>query len=83
MQTFNDSYWGEKHNKVIGLREALRNGPRAVEKYRQDFDLRQLPDIAGSTVSQSGWDEIENVCYYFDAIELLDHHISLKDKENV
>jgi hypothetical protein len=79
METFNDSYWGEKHNKVIGLREVLRKGPRAVEKYRQDFDLRQLPEIAGPTASQTGWDG--KVCYYFDAIELLDHHVALKNKE--
>ncbi len=80
MAEFNGSYWGEKHNKVIGLREPLRKGPDAVAKYRQDYELHELPEIAGEAARQTGW--LNGVCQYFDAIELLDHRVSLKDKES-
>jgi len=79
MEEFNDDYWGRKHNKVLGLREPLRYGPQTVEKYRQDFDLKELPKFAGLNVHINGWQD--KVCYYFDAVELLDHHIALKNKE--
>jgi hypothetical protein len=79
MDKFNGEYWGEKHNKVLGLREPLRDGPQTVEKYRQDFDLKELPEFAGLNVHLNGW--LDGICYYFDAIELLDHHIALKNKE--
>jgi hypothetical protein len=79
LEKFNGEYWGEKHNKVIGLREPLRNGPRAVEKYRQDFELKELPKFDGLDVQNTGWKD--GVCYYFDAVELLDHYVFLKNKE--
>jgi hypothetical protein len=78
---FSGKYWGEKHNKVIGLREALRKDKKgaAAQKYREDFGLNLLPEIAGEEVRKTGW--LDGKCYYFDAIELLDHHVSLKNKE--
>ena len=76
-----NSKWGEKHNKVVGLRQPLRLGPQAVEKYLLDFDLHELPKFDGMNVHENGW--LEDVCYYFDAVELLDHHVSLKNKEAV
>jgi hypothetical protein len=79
MEEFNGGYWGEKHNKVLGLREPLRDGPLAVEKFRQDFDLKELPKFAGINVHTNGWQD--GVCYYFDAVELLDHHVALTTKE--
>jgi hypothetical protein len=79
IQEFNNEDWGAKHNKVIGLREPLRNGPLDVEKYRRDFDLSELPMFDGMEVQKTGW--LDQVCYYFDAIELLDHYVVLKDKE--
>ena len=77
---FTGPYWGKRHNKVIGLREALRNGPGAVEKYLQDYGLRELPPVGNESASKTGW--VDDTCYYFDAIELLDHHVSLKKKES-
>jgi hypothetical protein len=77
MQEFKEKYWNEKHNKVIGLREPLRKGAKAVEIYRQDFDLKELPKkFEGLNVHLNGWEE--HKCYYFDAIELLDHYVSLE-----
>lgn len=79
MEEFNGTYWGEKHNKVLGLREPLREGPQAVEKFRRDFGLKELPQFTGLNVHTNGWQG--EVCYYFDAVELLDHHIALTTKE--
>ena len=79
IEAFNNDYWGRKHNKVIGLREPLRKGPEAVRKYRQDFELKELPGFEGLDVQQSGW--LGDTCYYFEAVELLDHHVSLNTKE--
>jgi len=73
----NDNFGGKKHNKVVGLREPLRSN--TVEKYRQDFDLKELPKFEGVEVHKTGW--LDKVCYYFDAVELLDHHVSLKNNE--
>jgi hypothetical protein len=79
MEAFNGEYWGEKHNKVIGLREPLRQGETFVAQYRTDFDLEKLPGFEGLDVQETGW--LNGKCYYFDAIELLDHHVTLKNKE--
>lgn len=72
--------WGEKHNKVVGLREPLRNGGDAVHKYLQDFDLlkQKLPEIPGLDVRETGWQD--STCYYFDAVELLDHYVALEQE---
>lgn len=74
--------WAEKHNKVIGLRESIRKGPTYAQKYIQDFDLytdkTKLPDIAAEEAQKTGW--ADGKCYYFDAIELLDHYVSLEPK---
>lgn len=80
MRTFKKK-WGDKHNKVVGLREPLRNGGDAVHKYLQDYDLMKdkLPEIPGLNVQETGWHD--RTCYYFDAIELLDHYVSLEREE--
>ncbi len=80
MSTFK-TQWAGQHNKVVGLREVLRKGSgESVRKYLQDFDLleKKLPEIPGIDVRETGWQT--GVCYYFDAIELLDHYVAL-DKE--
>lgn len=82
MSTFNKD-WADKHNKVIALREVLRKGSgHFVHDYLQDFDLlkKKLPEIKGigEEIQTTGW--LGDQCYYFDAIELLDHYVAL-DKE--
>lgn len=79
IEKFNGDYWSRKHNKVIGLRQPLREGSRFVQKYLEDFALGDLPEFDGLEVHKTGWKD--GVCYYFDAVELLDHHVSLKNKE--
>jgi hypothetical protein len=67
------------HNKVIGLREPLRKGEKATQEYRLNFDLPQLPEIEGGLARDKGW--ANGRCYYFDAIELLDHYAPIKEKK--
>lgn len=80
--------WWEKRNKVMALREALREGPTAVNQfskvYRQD-----LPMIApGEHLKvDGGWvlperedlslKEEYNRSLYFDAVEVADHFFYL------
>ncbi len=66
--------WREKRNKVKALREALRNGKDAVEKFRGNYRLDLLPSltIANKAIQEKGWDESKQRCSYFDAIEMLD-----------
>ena len=54
-----------------------------MHDYLQDFDLlkKKLPEIngMGEEIRTTGWQD--GVCYYFDAIELLDHYVSLEEKK--
>lgn len=67
-----DGPWYERRNKVLALREALRQGPQAVRRFRTMYTVDQLPGAAGlpSDARQTGWDG--DRCVYFDAIEALD-----------
>lgn len=73
--------WGSKRNKLKALRDALREGPGAVEKFRRMFGLKTLPDIGEAFISdfgKTGWRGID--CGYFDAIELADLYMPLKEE---
>jgi hypothetical protein len=39
--------------------------------------LKELPPFNGPDAQKTGWTK-DGVCSYFDAVELLDHHVSLK-----
>lgn len=67
--------WRGRRNKVLALREALRQGSDEVQGFLQAYRL-QLPELPGSAghdagrLAKTGW--LNNVCGYFDAIEVLD-----------
>lgn len=65
--------WKDKRNKVIALRQALREGPEAVVRFRSAYGLEPLPLLAAGieALQTTGWDGIGR-CGYFDAIEALD-----------
>ncbi|CAN5550379.1 hypothetical protein BH10CHL1_BH10CHL1_32930 [soil metagenome] len=73
--------WRGKQNKVIQLREALRQGPAAVERYRKMYELDKLPELAiVPSARETGWDN--KTCAYFDAIETMDFLLwSTKERE--
>lgn len=73
--------WAGRRNKVKALRDALRQGPEAVQLFLSNLaDRPQLPDSPGlSGIGQArtkGWHG--NRCIYFDAVEALDFYVSLE-----
>lgn len=64
-------------NKVKALRDALRQGPEAVEAFRSNFRSGLLPKVSnlGEAVQRSGWNGSETP--YFDPIEMSDFFLSL------
>jgi hypothetical protein len=74
---FSSGSWKDKRNKVIGLREPLRQGPEAVSKYRTAYSLKQLPQLSDQlpSLQETGW--YADTCGYFDAIEALDFCLPL------
>lgn len=76
-------YWKERRNKVMELREILRQGESATKEFLKAYNLGLLPPIPrdqNQELAQKGW--LNGVCGYFDAIEAMDFYISLEDKFN-
>jgi hypothetical protein len=71
--------WKMKRNKAKALREALRAGPNAVTRFRDTYELSELPALlpGEQDYQKSGW--LSGRCVYFDAIELMDQYVSLEE----
>jgi hypothetical protein len=71
--------WHEKRNKVKALREALRGGPAEVERMLTAYKINSLPELlpASDEHRRTGWNGSQ--CVYFDAIELTDQYIDLRE----
>ncbi|MBU1659925.1 MAG: hypothetical protein KKD28_00455, partial [Chloroflexi bacterium] len=80
-QTFQDEDpWSGKRNKLKALQRALRSGPNAVEHFRANYDVEEMPAIPGqSTMTTTGWAGLD--CGYFDAIEASDFYVHLSNGE--
>ncbi|ERT08351.1 hypothetical protein M595_1648 [Lyngbya aestuarii BL J] len=68
--------WKDKQNKVINLRQVLREGDKATEQFliACGDELPEFPR-AESRLKQQGW--LNSKCYYFDAIETMKFYILL------
>jgi CRISPR/Cas system-associated protein Cas10 (large subunit of type III CRISPR-Cas system) len=79
---FKGKEWEGKHNKIMHLREALRNGPNAVEQFLKIYQDSlpkdgALPKVKHNEDSdKTGW--IAERCICFDAIEALDFFVELE-----
>ncbi len=76
-----DPQWKQKRNKVKALREALREGGAKVKQFCLSYGIKSLPAlVAGQeqNYQQTGWQG--DRCVYFDAIELMDHYVSLEER---
>ncbi|HHV24800.1 MAG TPA: hypothetical protein GXX65_09850 [Methanosarcina sp.] len=79
---FKGEEWEGKHNKIMRLREVLRNGPHEVEKFIKIYNdslpkEQPLPKIKNNEGSdKTGW--VGNTCTCFDAIEALDFFVRLE-----
>lgn len=71
--------WKDSRNKVIALREVLRQGKKATEQFRKAYSLDSLPAFpeANSLLAKQGW--WEDRCGYFDAIEAMEFYIPLEE----
>lgn len=73
--------WKDRKNKVMALREILREGSEeAVKDFINSYNLPNLPRFPKSgsqseQLAEKGW--LNGVCGYFDAIEAMDFYISL------
>jgi hypothetical protein len=78
--------WAHRQNKLKALREALREGPKAVERFCIHFNKTGenpnglLPEVEVSMTNwpSEGWQD--ELCGYFDAVELADWFIPLKEE---
>src|SRR5579883_966103 len=79
IQEFQQEEWAERRNKIKALRDALREGPHAVEHFLAAFNHDDpLPPVlpARTNWQKTGWQG--GFCGYFDAIELADWFIPLE-----
>ena len=75
VQVFQESpEWKGRRNKVKALRDALRQGELAVEKYLLRAGTPRLPELVPDSLAYRENGFYVGRCGYFDAIELLDHY---------
>lgn len=82
-----DEDWKGRRNKVIALRDVLRQGIEATQKFLKNYRIKDeqlplFPEFGGQSKSlaDKGW--LNGVCGYFDAIEAMDFYISLREESN-
>jgi len=82
-----DEDWKGRHNKVIALRDVLRQGIKATQNFLKNYRIKdeQLPTFPESSgrsdnLAKDGW--LDGVCGYFDAIEAMDFYISLREESD-
>lgn len=82
IKAFQQEAWIERRNKIKALRDALREGPQAVEHFRVAFNNKdKLPEVlSGMDWPLRGWHG--DSCGYFDAIELVDWFVPLEGVAN-
>jgi hypothetical protein len=85
--------WAGSRNKVIALREQLRQGTQKTKQFLQVYglDKNYLPPFPEAKARnddfyQCGWIDDprknERICGYFDAIEAMEFYMSFKEKMN-
>ena len=87
LKEFYGSDWSGRHNKVKDLRQTLREGPDAVERFLLMYKIRgglpPLLPVDEGIHRKNGWiAETKNIkrCAYFDAIELADAYIPIEER---
>jgi hypothetical protein len=80
--------WKSRRNKVIALRDVLRQGINATQKFIKNYRVKDeqlplFPEFSGQStkLAKEGWlsSDKKGVCGYFDAIEAMDFYINLED----
>jgi len=83
-----DDDWKDRRNKVIALREVLRQGIDANQKFLKNYQIKDeqlplFPEFSGQStdLAKKGW--LNGICGYFDAIEAMEFYISLREESDV
>ena len=77
--------WKDRRNKIIALREVLRQGSDKTKQFMTAYGIKKLPPFPQvDNLQQEGWCEQNEryYCGYFDAIEAMDFYIGLKGDNN-
>jgi len=83
VEKFNeDENWKNRRNKVIALREKLREGQEATRQFLKAYKIDSLPPVKGVSdeIQTSGWaSDIDSELRsgYFDAIEAMEFYFPL------
>jgi hypothetical protein len=73
--------WKDRRNKIIALREVLRQGPDKTKQFMSAYGIKKLPPFPQvDDLQETGW--FDRRCGYFDAIEAMDFYIGLKGDNN-
>ena len=76
----NDS-WKDRRNKIIALREVLRQGADKTKQFMTAYGIKKLPPFPqADDLQETGW--FEERCGHFDAIESMDFYMGLKGDNN-
>lgn len=76
----NDS-WKDRRNKIIALREVLRQGSDKTKQFMTAYRIKKLPPFPQvNDLQETGW--FDKRCGHFDAIEAIDFYIGLKGDNN-
>lgn len=76
--------WKDRKNKVIALREVLRQGGEATQQFLKNYRIEEgklptFPESSGQSKSlaEKGW--LVGICGYFDPIEAMEFYFSLTE----
>lgn len=73
--------WKDRRNKIIALREVLRQGYDKTKQFMTAYGIKKLPHFPQvDDLQETGW--FDQRCGYFDAIEAMDFYIGLKGDNN-
>ncbi|MBD1847420.1 hypothetical protein H6F89_29275 [Cyanobacteria bacterium FACHB-63] len=72
--------WRDRKNKVMALREILRQGKDAVRQFLSAYEPLELPPFPNveKKLAAEGW--LDRVCGYFDAIEVMEFYLGIQEQ---
>lgn len=73
--------WKDRRNKIIALREVLRQGADKTKQFMTTYGIKKLPPCPQvDDLQETGW--FDERCGHFDAIEAMDFYMGLKGENN-
>lgn len=74
--------WCDRNNKIMDLRDVLRQGELATQDFLRNIGVERLPDFPKCSqdidkLAKEGW--LDKRCGYFDAIEAMEFYLGLDD----